>query len=190
MKHLALLRGINVSGKNMIKMPVLVGIFSELGCKDVCTYIQSGNVLFSASKTIAAKLESAVESAIGTELGLRIPVLVRSAAEFSEAVAANPFPEAVDSPRQLHLVFLKDKPEAEAVASLDPDRSAPDRFVVADRHIYMHLGRSAADTKLTNAYFDARLKTVSTARNWNTVKTLQDLLQSARFTGEEIHQNR
>jgi len=58
MKHLALLRGINVSGKNMIKMPVLVGIFSELGCKDVCTYIQSGNVLFTANKTFAVKLES------------------------------------------------------------------------------------------------------------------------------------
>ena len=172
MTHLALLRGINVSGKNMIKMPVLAGIFSELGCKDVQTYIQSGNVLFNASKHVAAKLESAVERAIQAQLGLHIPVLVRSAVEFAEAVAANPFPEALDSPKLLHLVFLKAKPEAAAIASLDPGRSTPDRYIVDGRHIYLHLARGAADTKLTNAYFDARLRTVSTGRNWTTVTTL------------------
>ena len=172
MTHLALLRGINVSGKNMIKMPVLAGIFSDLGCKDVCTYIQSGNVLFNASKTVAAKIESRVEAAIQDQLGLSIPVIVRSGAEFSEAVAANPFPEAVGSPKQLNLMFLKTQPEAAAIASLDPNRSAPDRYLVLGRHIYIHLAQSAADTKLTNAYFDARLKTASTARNWTTISTL------------------
>lgn len=133
MTHLALLRGINVSGKNMIRMPVLSEIFSGLGCRDVSTYIQSGNVLFNASKTVAAKLESQIETAIQDQLGLSVPVIVRSRAEFSEAVAANPFPEAVSSPKRLNLMFLKLQPEAAALASLDPDRSAPDRYQVLGR---------------------------------------------------------
>ena len=172
MTHVALLRGINVSGKNMIKMPDLARIFSELGCKDVSTYIQSGNVVFNAGKAVAANLESRVEAAIQDQLGLTVPVIVRSSVEFMEAVAGNPFPEAVNSPKQLNLMFLKVEPVAAAIESLDPDRSAPDRYLVHGRHIYIHLARSAADTKLTNAYFDARLKTVSTSRNWTTITTL------------------
>ncbi len=177
MTYLALLRGINVSGKNMIKMPALVEIFTRLGCRNVTTFIQSGNVVFSANKAVAGKLESSASTAIQDQFGLSVPVLIRSAGELLEAAAANPFPEAVDSPKQLHLIFLQNVPSETALAGLDRDRSAPDRYLVDGRHIYMHLAGSAADTKLTNAYFDSRLKTVSTGRNWNTVQTLIELLR-------------
>ena len=65
----------------------------------------------------------------------------------------------------------------ESVASLDPQRSAPDRYIVRGQEIYLHLGRSAADTKLTNAYFDSRLATISTGRNWRTVTKLVELMR-------------
>ena len=82
------------------------------------------------------------------------------------------------SRKERHFVsFLRDLPTPDQVASLDPDRSPPDRFVVVGPDIYLHVLTGAADTKLTNAYFDSRLKTVSTARNWRTVNKLLEMMR-------------
>ncbi len=175
--YLALLRGINVGGKNSIRMLDLAAIFAEAGCKDVRTYIQSGNVLFNATPALAKKLPALITQAIEARLAIRIPVVLRTREQLQAAIAANPYPEAVLSPKLLHLVFLADSPTASSIASLDPNRSAPDRYSVKDRDIYLCLATGAADTKLTNAYFDSRLKTISTGRNWLTVTKLLELMQ-------------
>lgn len=175
--YLALLRGINVGGRNSIRMAELAAIFAEAGCKDVRTYIQSGNVLFNATPALAKKLPSIITQAIEARLAIRIPVVLRTRDQLQTAIAANPYPEVIATPKLLHLVFLADSPTAASIASLDPNRSSPDRFRVNGREIYMHLATGAADTKLTNAYFDSRLKTISTGRNWLTVTKLLELMQ-------------
>jgi uncharacterized protein (DUF1697 family) len=75
----------------------------------------------------------------------------------------------------LHVLFLADQPGAAAVASLDPDRSPPDAFVVRGREIYLRCPNGVGTTKLTNAWFDSRLATISTGRNWRTVLKLFEL---------------
>jgi uncharacterized protein (DUF1697 family) len=78
----------------------------------------------------------------------------------------------------LHVLFLADLPEASRVAVLDPERSPGDEYIVRGREIYLRLTTGAANTKLTNAYFDSKLATVSTGRNWRTVTKLLELMKS------------
>ena len=76
---------------------------------------------------------------------------------------------------RLHVVFLADAPDAEHVEALDPNRSSPDEFAVRGREIYLHCPNGLARSKLTNSYFDSRLSTISTMRNWKTVRKLLEL---------------
>jgi uncharacterized protein (DUF1697 family) len=175
MKHVALLRGINVGGKNMLPMKALAEIFMSAGCRDVVTYIQSGNVVFSASAPVLKKLPTVVSAKIAEGFGHRVPVVLRSHDELAAVIRDNRFPEAVGQEKTLYVAFLADAPSAEAIAKLDPQRSPPDRFVVVGRDMYLHLLNHAAKTKLTNAWMDSRLSTISTARNWATVLKLHEM---------------
>jgi uncharacterized protein (DUF1697 family) len=175
-KYVALLRGINVSGKNMLPMKALAEIFQSAGCEAVRTYIQSGNVLFAAEAKFAADVPALISGRIEAEFGYRVPVVLRSQAELSAAIAANPFFGPEVDPKALHVYFLAETPTPGAVATLDPDRSPPDRFAVVGREVHLHLPNGMGRTKLTNAWLDAKLKTLSTARNWNTVLELRDLM--------------
>jgi uncharacterized protein (DUF1697 family) len=174
MMAVALLRGINVGGKNLLPMKALAEIFEAAGCVDVKTYIQSGNVVFRCAGR--QDVEAAVRAEIAARFGLKVPVVVRSAAEVARCVAGNPFVKAGIDPAWLHVMFLEDEPSAELIAGLDAGRSLPDEFAVNGREVYLHLPNGAAKTKLTNAYFDARLKTVGTQRNWRTVLTLAEMM--------------
>ncbi len=177
MKHAALLRGINVGGKNMLPMKALSEMFAKAGCRDVVTYIQSGNVVFTAAPSVLKKLPQTISQNIADDFGHRVPVVVRSHEELGVVVRENPFPKA-EADQLLYVAFLADVPGGEAVAKLDPQRSPPDLFVVAGNHIYMHLLNGAAKTKLTNAWMDSKLSTVSTARNWATVLKLHEMTRS------------
>ena len=168
----ALLRGINVGGKNKLPMKDLVGMFDRAGCVTTRHYIQSGNIVFSAPPALAAKIPALVGAAIAKGFGLRVPVVLRSEKELRAVVAGNPFLEDGVDPDTLHVMFLADKPSKAAVAALDPARSPPDELVVKGREIYLALPNGMGRTKLTNAWFDAKLATVSTARNWRTVLKL------------------
>jgi uncharacterized protein (DUF1697 family) len=175
--HIVLLRGINVGGKNKLPMKSLVTIFEALGCRNVRTYIQSGNVIFEADDTLAATLPEGVRAAIEEEFGYSIPVVQRTARELAEAVRQNPWvddDEAID-PKALHVAFLAEEPSEEAIAGLDPERSPGDEYRVLGREIYLKCPKGLARTKLTNAYFDSRLGTVSTVRNWKTTNKLLEL---------------
>lgn len=174
--YLALLRGINVGGKNKLPMADLREIFAAAGCRDVRTYIQSGNVLFNADADAVAALPALIAARIAAHSGYRVPVVLRSAGELGDAIRNNPFPAAEAAPQTLHVLFLADRPDTVRVAALDPDRSPPDTFAVNGREVYLHLPNGAAETKLTNAYFDTTLGTTSTGRNWRTVTTLYEMM--------------
>jgi uncharacterized protein (DUF1697 family) len=173
--QVALLRGINVGGKNKVSMQALREIFAAAGCTEVTTYIQSGNVVFTAAKGV--DVATVVKAEIAARLGLKVPVVLRTAAEIERAIAGNPFvKEGVDAD-WTHVMFLENEPTKEQVARLDAQRSVTDEFVVAGKDIYLHLPQGAAKTKLTTAYFDAKLKTVGTQRNWRTVMTLAEMMK-------------
>ncbi len=159
----------------MLPMRDLAAMCEQLGAREVRTYIQSGNVVFRASPALARELPEALAALIERRSGLAVPMILRSAAELAEITRSSPFLEAGADPSTLHVMFLADTPCQGAVAELDPDRSPPDRFVVAGREIYLHCPNGVARSKLTNQYFDARLGTVSTARNWRTVLKLTEM---------------
>jgi len=175
--YVALLRGINVGGKNKAAMADLARMFEDAGCSDVRTYIQSGNVVFRTTAARAEKLPGLISSSLAQASNLRVPVVLRSAEELAAVIANNPFVKAGEAENLLHVVFLAGHPEAQRVAALDPDRSPPDRFFVRGRDIYLCLPNGVADSKLTNGWFDSRLATVSTGRNWRTVLKLHEMTQ-------------
>ena len=175
-KHVALLRGINVGGKNMLPMKELSAMFGKAGCGDVVTYIQSGNVVFSAADKVVTGLDGRIAKQVEAQFGVRVPVVLRSAAEINAVIRRNPFLKTGASEEMLHVCFLADQPRKDLVAGLDAERSSPDVFAVVGREIYMQLVSGMARTKLTNAYFDSKLKTVSTMRNWRTVLKLAEML--------------
>jgi uncharacterized protein (DUF1697 family) len=176
--HVALLRGVNVGGKNSVPMKRLVALCFDAGCRDVQTYIQSGNIVFRATDAIAHRIPSLIGKELLSRLGLRIPVVMRTSAELGAVARSNPFLEAGVDAERVHVAFLADRPSTAQMASLDPDRSPPDAFAVRGREIYLHCPNGLARTKLTNGYFDSRLGTTSTVRNWHTVLKLLELTRA------------
>jgi uncharacterized protein (DUF1697 family) len=157
-------------------MKLLAQLFVEAGCRDVVTHIQSGNVLYNAKPALAAKLPKLIAAEIAARFEIRTHLVTRTKEEIDDAIAENPFLKAGRDEKPLTLVFLADAPKPEAVAQLDPNRSVPDEFFVRGRHIYLYRLNGAAKSKLTNAYFDSKLSTVSTERNWRTVLKLREMM--------------
>ncbi len=173
--HVALLRGINVGGKHKLPMKQLVEIFEDLGCTEVTTYIQSGNVVFRAGVTPARQIPDTVSGEIARRFGYQVPVVLRRPSGLREVLARNPFLKAGTDTKILHVGFLATRPSAAKVRSLDPDRSPPDTFAIHGGEIYLRCPNGMARTKLTNQYFDTRLETICTIRNWATVRKLVDM---------------
>lgn len=173
--HVALLRGINVGGNNRLLMKDLTGLFATAGCTDVSTYIQSGNVIFNAPKSILKKLPELIAGQISKQFGFEVPLILRSSEQLENTLNNNPFLKAGEAEKTLHVMFLADLPDLKAVSSLDVNRSPGDRFHVHERDVYLHFPNGGAHSKLTNAYFDSRLRTRSTVRNWATVLKLFEL---------------
>lgn len=181
---MALLRGINVGGKHTLPMAGLAELFVEAGCTGVRTYIQSGNVVFTATPRLAGAVAGVVAGAIGARFGIRVPVVVRAGDEWKRVVLDNPFLKPGTRGRAeidesaLHVAFLSGVPDPRRVKSLDPQRSPGDSFRVRGREIYLHLPHGVARSRLTNSYFDGALGTISTIRNWRTVLKLLDLARA------------
>ena len=159
-------------------MQELAALFVQAGCADVRTYIQSGNAIFRAPASLLKELPEFITERIAARFGYRVPIIVRTSGQLARAIRDNPFLQADPSGKTLHVCFLADQPSALAVGSLDPDRSPPDAFRVLNREIYLHLPNGVARSKLTNAYFDAKLSTTSTLRNWATVLKILEMMQA------------
>jgi uncharacterized protein (DUF1697 family) len=173
--YIGLMRGINVGGKNKLAMNDLITFFVAAGCVDVRTYIQSGNVIFRSSPTIARDLPATITTAIAERFGYTVPLVLRTIGELDAVLRNNPFQIAGAPEDELHVLFLADLPRRDRVSTLDQGRSPPDSFSVRGRDIYLWLPGGVANSKLSNAYFDSRLATTSTGRNWRTVTKLLEL---------------
>ncbi|MGH3093375.1 MAG: DUF1697 domain-containing protein [Gaiellaceae bacterium] len=173
-RYVALLRGINVGGRNKVAMAALRETCEAVGCTDVATYIQSGNVVL-ASPLRAAGLRAALEEAIADRLGVAPVVVVRTRVELAEVIARNPFPDADTA--NLHVAFLAGKLDSEAAAGLGELESPPEELAARDTEVYLHLPNGLGRAKLPVA-LGRRLSVPSTVRNWRTVTTLREMLDA------------
>lgn len=172
---IALLRGINVGGRTRIPMADLRAVCTGLGWRDVQTYIQSGNVIFNAEGDAPA-LETILEQALERRFGMRIPVMVRSAARWQEYVRSNAFPEA--SQRQANLVMLalsKAPPQAGAVERIR-ERATVEEVQLVDDALWIHYAGGSGRSKLTPTLLDKSVGSPVTTRNWRTVMKLEQLV--------------
>ncbi len=170
--YVALLRGINVGGRNRLPMDELAHLFERAGCASVRTYIQSGNVVFAAAPSIALGARESVAATVSARMGTGIPIVLRSVGDLARVVGENPFVGESQDPRALHVGFLRGRPLPDRVSSLDPERSPPDEFVVRGREIYLRLPNGVSRTRLTVSYLERVLATPATFRNWRTVVNL------------------
>lgn len=181
--HLALLRGINVGGRNRVAMADLRRVVAALGHTEVATYIQSGNVVFSSRNLDARAIAAGLESALADELGVPAAVVVVGRDELAAVVAGNPFPDVSD-PKRLHVVFTAAEigPDTAATVAAEVERArqrgGADDARVAGRVIYLHTPDGIGRSELAARLARPAAGVVGTARNWVTVSTLLAMLES------------
>jgi uncharacterized protein (DUF1697 family) len=169
-RYVALLRGVNVGGKNRVSMAALRELVASQGHTDVATLIQSGNVVFTARRPASPQR---LEDAIAKEFGVETTVILRTAAEMANVVVADPFPRADHAP--VHVGFLAALPPAAKLKALDAGRFRPDEYAIRKRELYVHLPSGIGRSKLV-PYLDRQLGVATTYRNWHTVLKLQALV--------------
>lgn len=174
----ALLRSINVGGRNRVLMGDLASLVESLGFEDVETYVQSGNVVFTG-RGAPASAARAIEGGITAELGLEVPVIVRSDRQLTRVLGADPFFRTGADPKYLHVTFLSAAPApdrrqllARGDASGGDAPFGDDRFELVGSEVFVHCPGGYGTTKLNNTFFERRTGVVATTRNWRTVTTL------------------
>jgi len=177
MKYAAFLRGINVGGKNKIKMETLREICSALGFENVETYINSGNVIFETKKTDDKKLAAKIEKAIEKEFELNIKVIVRTIDEIKNIVENNPFAGEFENDKDVHVFFLEEEMPAEKREMLLSNNTENERYAVQNREIFSHLRAGVLDSLIGKDYIAKKLKVSATARNWRTVNKIKELFE-------------
>ncbi len=166
-RSVVLLRGVNVGPHNRISMPDLRAVLEGVGCRNVQTYVQSGNAVVDHDGT-PAELEGTVAGALAGR-GLPVPVMVRTGEELGRVVEASPWQDV--DPKLFHVAFLSGEPDPAKVAAIDHKALLPERVVVGDRVLYLDHALGVGRSKLDRL----RLGVDATARNWRTVNALRDL---------------
>lgn len=176
-RYVALLRAVNLGAHNKVPMADLRALCERLGMKEVRSLLVSGNLVFGSAARSAPALEKMLEEATCEALGVRTDFFVRSAREWDRLVAANPFKaEAKSDPGRLILMCFKDAPKGPGVSALEQAIVGRERVRPGERHAYFVYPDGVGRSRLTNLLIEKKLGTRGTARNWNTVLKLKDLL--------------
>jgi uncharacterized protein (DUF1697 family) len=175
--HVALLRAVNVGGRNRVPMADLKAMAMDVGLVTPRTFLQSGNLVFGAPGGEGETAGEALRVAIETRLGVATPVIVRTQAELHAAIAANPFPDAARAqPAALLTVFLQRPADPAGVAIIRERTQGAEAIEAIGREAFIHYAQGVLASKLTSALLDRRLGSAGTARNWNTVLALAELM--------------
>ena len=178
--YIALLRAINVGGHGKVAMADLRTMLAELGFADARTILNSGNLVFRGAGQSGRELEALLELGAADRLGLRTDFMVRAAPEWSDLIAANPFPdEAASDPGHLVAMALKGSPSEQSVEALRAAITGPEAVHVAGDNAHITYPDGIGRSKLTNTVIESRLGVRGTARNWNTVLKLAELARAA-----------
>jgi uncharacterized protein (DUF1697 family) len=181
---ISMLRGVNVGGHNRIKMAVLCDLCRSLKLEDPRTYVQSGNVIFRTKEKNTALLAKKIQNAIEKECGFRPDVILRSADELRQAIAANPFARRKDvEPGKLLLTFLAGDPSPDAPATLLKFKDYPEELHLLGRELYIYFPNGAGKSKLPWSNVEKLLKAAGTARNWNSVTKMLAIAEELEAAG-------
>jgi uncharacterized protein (DUF1697 family) len=175
MRYVALLRGINLGGANLMKMDDLRAVFTELGFKNVRSYINSGNFAFDSRKTPEKLLIKKIEDAVEARFGRRVHVMVREQKDIGRIIKNNPFEGQYESHKHMHVLFLKEPMPAEKARLLYESALPGEKYEVVGREIYNLLPNGVAGSLLTKGFFERKPAVPYTGRNWRTVEKLGEL---------------
>jgi uncharacterized protein (DUF1697 family) len=174
----AMLRGVNLAGHNMIKMEALRALCESLGLRDAQTYVQSGNVVFRTKERNLAALAKRMEDAIERSFGFRPDVIFRTTSELRDVITRNPFGKrrGID-PSKLLVTFLSSDPSAEAREQVLRLETDPEELHIDGREVYIYFPNGVARPKLSWVAIAKKLGTCGTGRNWNSVTKLLEMAE-------------
>ena len=175
---IALFRGINVGGNNLMPMKSLAALLEKSGGKAVRTYIQSGNAVFRHAESDEAKLSAKIGKAVEQEFGFAPRLLLLTQRELMAASKANPYRQADAAPKSLHLAFLAELPKAPGLDALKAIKADTEEFMLKGRVFYLYTPAGFGISKLAERY-EKLLGVTATARNWNTVNKLLEMAVQA-----------
>jgi uncharacterized protein (DUF1697 family) len=171
--HLALLRGINVSGHNMIKMDVLKSTLEDMGFQKVQTYIQSGNVFIDSDEESQAKIAFIIKQEIYRVFGYDVPIIVISKADLQACFTNCNFLKENDfDTKKLYVAFVSKELKSDNINDLKMSQIKPDEVQIDKTRIFIKYHIGAGKTRLDQKYIEKKLNLTATIRNWNTVSQL------------------
>ena len=177
MQYISILRGINVSGQKQIKMADLKLLYEELGFRNVVTYIQSGNVIFSYNGDAAVDLKFQIEKAIEAKYKFFVPVIIRTKFEILDVINNCPF-DTIDLEQngtKILVTFLSESPPESTIDALMGHVNSPEEMVLRNREVYLYCPNGYGKTKLSNSFIERKLGVVATTRNWKSTNKLYEL---------------
>lgn len=177
-RYAALLRAVNVVGRNMVKMAELKSHCDSLGFACVQTYLQSGNLIFASKDKSPSKLIQRLEALIKKEFGFEGRVVIRTSVDLGKVIKKNPMRNHEDDPSHLAVMFLATRPARDAFASLRTAFSGPEEMHLIGQELYLYYPNGMGQSKLTTGLLEKKLGTHGTVRNWNTVRKLHELTES------------
>jgi uncharacterized protein (DUF1697 family) len=176
--HLALLRGINVSGHNMIKMEALKTTLENIGFQNVQTYIQSGNVFIDTEEENAAKVGFQIKQEIFKVFGHEVPIVVIDATDLEACLKNNPFLKEKElDTKKLYVAFVSMELQKDRINDLKISQFKPDEASIDASRIYIKYAVGAGKTRFDQKYIEKRLNVTATIRNWNTVTQLLKMFE-------------
>lgn len=175
-RFVALLQGINVGRNRRIPMADLRNTLSDLGYGDVATHLQSGNAVFTTSDS-AADIAENLTKRIAEEYGFDVPCVIRDSGQIDAIIERDLLAGKATDPSRYLVVFLSGEPDHEAFAAIDAAKYHPDEFALGEQEIYQWCPEGVRNSKLTHTFWGRRLGVQATARNWNTVVKLAQMLR-------------
>lgn len=179
--YVSLFRGINVGGNHQVSMADLKAVHESLGLQHVLTYIQSGNVVFHSAEVDLPQLQRQIEGSFEQQFGFHSDIFVRTGAEFNEIIEGNPFQGQQNKESNWVVVmFLAARPDEAAQDNLRKAYDGPEEISFIGQEMYIYYPNGIGRSKLSGNFIERKLKTVCTARNWNTILRLQQMLQQSK----------
>ncbi len=176
--YVSLFRGINVGGNNSVRMDALKELHESLGLQRVETYIQSGNVVFTSDDADPAQLARQIEEAFVHTFGFQANVMVRNADQLSAIIVNNPFQnQPMKESKWIVVMFLATHAASTSREDIQKTYTGLEELHITGQEVYIYYPEGIGRSKLTNTFLEKKLKTAGTARNWNTVLRLQQMMQ-------------
>lgn len=178
--YISLLRGINVGGKNIIKMAGLVNLYESLDFKNVNTYMQSGNIVFSTSIKSKSNLKSIIKKRIYDNFQLHVPLIILSESDLKKVIDHCPFVTSEFDKTKVYITFLERIPEQNLIDSLIKMSTNSEKFTIIKKIIYLFCSDGYGRTRFNNNFFESKLNVKATTRNWKTANRLLEMINDIK----------